>query len=117
MKPLTALDLMRCLPSQEAADFCAYRPDQWAELHRRGVVPPALELSNRKYAWRVGTLICWQETRHLAAEIAVADKADIATIVRRHDELIGALPPRDQEFLRGVIQDAIRERQETIRPP
>jgi hypothetical protein len=115
-KLLSALELMKVLPTVEAADFNGYHEDHWRELHRQGRVPPALALSEKKFGWRVCVLIAYAETRRVLQEIAVASPPEIPALERRHADLIAALPERDQEFFSAELQDAIRER-ETSRPP
>ena len=57
------LKLLRVLPSAQAAPFCGYSVDHFHELHRAGLVPPAIKLSARKYGWRVADLIDWLRSR------------------------------------------------------
>jgi predicted DNA-binding transcriptional regulator AlpA len=56
----------RMLITKEAAAFCGYSADQWRELYQRGLVPPPVKLSARKYAWRLKTLLDWIDSKAAA---------------------------------------------------
>jgi len=64
-----SLEMLRVLPTAAAAEFSGYHVEHWREMHRRGKTPPAIKLSARKFGWRVGDLIAWQN-KHMAEQAA-----------------------------------------------
>ena len=56
----------RMLITKEAAALCGYSADQWRELYQRGLAPPPVKLSARRYAWKLKTLLDWIDSKAAA---------------------------------------------------
>ncbi len=53
----------RILGTKQSAEFCGFSQEYWRRLHRDGKTPPAVMIGKRKFGWRIGALIEWQEAR------------------------------------------------------
>jgi len=56
----------RMLIAREAAALCGYGYDQWQKLYQKGLTPPPVKLSARKYAWKLKTLLDWIDSKAAA---------------------------------------------------
>jgi predicted DNA-binding transcriptional regulator AlpA len=65
-----ALARQRVLSSKEAAQFVGFGIDRFRKLYRLGKVPKPILIGERKFGWKLGTLIDWIDERAAKSNIA-----------------------------------------------
>ena len=58
-----ALARQRILSTTEAAQFVGLGIDRFRDLYRLGKVPKPILIGERKFGWKLGTLIDWIDER------------------------------------------------------
>ena len=62
----------RILNSAEAAQFIGLGIDRFRQLYRVGLAPKPILIGERKFGWKLGTLIDWIDERAAKSNIARA---------------------------------------------
>jgi predicted DNA-binding transcriptional regulator AlpA len=62
----------RVLSSAEAAQFIGLGIDRFRQLYRLGKAPKPILIGERKFGWKLGTLIDWVDERAAKSNIARA---------------------------------------------
>lgn len=64
--PLSVADriaLSRIVDTKEAAAYCGFGLQHWRRLVREGKAPAPVKLNARRFGWRMGTLIAFNDAR------------------------------------------------------
>lgn len=64
--PLSATErvaLSRIVGTAEAAAYCGFGVQHWRHLVREGKAPAPVKLNARRYGWKLGTLIAFNDAR------------------------------------------------------
>lgn len=64
--PLSVADriaLSRIVGTAEAAAYCGFGVQHWRHLVREGKAPAPVKLNARRFGWKMGTLIAFNDAR------------------------------------------------------